>query len=279
LHDGGFLLDIRTRKEESSYAQLTAIWKKKHGKATQEWMSGSEMNLLYRNNVHQIEADVFITAGGRPRTLNESNYENFLNGAKIPTAKAIVEGANLYLTREARIALESMGTLIFKDSSCNKGGVITSSFEVLAGLCMNEEEFMKEKPQYIQEILEIIRKAAFNEATLLLKEHKATGHFLTEISDQVSEKINFYKYQLLKYFETIDLPKNPKDPLIQCLIHYCPPLLQKKYQKRILAIPEIHKKAIIACYIAARLIYRKGLHWTPSIADILPLLTQDSDII
>jgi glutamate dehydrogenase len=279
LHDGGFLLDIRTKKEESSYAQLILLWKKKHGKAIQEWISGSEMNLLYRNNVHQVEADVFITGGGRPRTLNENNYENFLNRAKIPTAKAIVEGANLYLTREARIALESMGTLIFKDSSCNKGGVITSSFEVLAGLCMNEEEFMKEKNQYIQEVLEIIKHAALNEASTLLKEHKKTGHFLTEISDQVSEKINFYKYQLLGYLETIDLPKNPKDPLIQCLIHYCPPLLQKKHLKRILSIPEIHKKAIIACYLAARLIYRKGLHWTPSIADILPLLTHDPDII
>lgn len=44
-------------------------------------------------------------------------------------------------------------------------------------------------------------------------------------------------------------------------------------------MPEIHKKAIIACYLASHLVYKRGLDWSPSIADILPMISQDPDIM
>jgi hypothetical protein len=44
-----------------------------------------------------------------------------------------------------------VGIPIVKDSSANKCGVICSSFEVLAGLCLTEEEFIKEKPIFVKE--------------------------------------------------------------------------------------------------------------------------------
>ncbi|MES2273579.1 MAG: NAD-glutamate dehydrogenase domain-containing protein, partial [Chlamydiota bacterium] len=72
LHDGGFLLDIRTRREQSAYAQQTLLLRKKGNKLVEDWLSGNEMNHLYRNNVHQIKTDIFIPGGGRPRTLNEA---------------------------------------------------------------------------------------------------------------------------------------------------------------------------------------------------------------
>ena len=245
------------------------------GQLIQEWLLGNEMNHLYRSNVHQTKTDIFITGGGRPKTLNETNYQSFFDNKGHPSAKAIIEGANLYLTPEARHLLEQEGTLILKDSSCNKGGVICSSFEVLSSLCMTKEEFLKEKKEYIQEVLEIIRKAALNEADLLFNTHKKTGLFLSDISDRISAQINLYKYQLLDHLQTISLPQDPKDPLIQCLILYCPPLLQKRYLKGILSMPEVHKKAIISCHIASRLVYSKGIDWRPTIVDILPILIKD----
>jgi glutamate dehydrogenase len=279
LSDGGFLLDLKTKREESAFAQQTLIWRKKEGKAVQDWLSGNEMNHLYRSNVHQVKTDVFVPGGGRPRTLNESNYTSYLDELGKPTSKAIVEGANLYLTPLARRELEKLGLIILKDSSCNKGGVITSSFEVLSSLCMSEADFLAFKDQYVKEVLEIIKKAAEREARLLLETHQKTGAYLTDISDKISEKINLFKYQLLDYLETRDLPEDPDDPLIRCLLLYCPPLLRTKYRKGILSMPAIHKKAVIACYIAARLVYSRGLEWSPSIADILPTLKNDPHLM
>src|SRR5690606_37581295 len=97
LSEGGFLLDLRTKREQTAYAQQTLCWKKKEGKLVEEWLSGNEMNHLYRSNVHQVKTDIFVPGGGRPRTLNESNYKSFLDETGKPTARAIVEGANLYL--------------------------------------------------------------------------------------------------------------------------------------------------------------------------------------
>ena len=79
------------------------------------------MNHLLRTHVHQVKADVFIPGGGRPRTLNENNYRDFLDAAGKPTSKAIVEGGNLYLTPAARRSLEKLGVIVIKDSSANKG--------------------------------------------------------------------------------------------------------------------------------------------------------------
>ncbi len=278
LSEGGFLLDLRTKREESAYAQQTLCWRRKGGKLIQDWLSGNEMNQLYRNNVHQVKTDVFVPGGGRPRTLNETNYTSYLDETGKPTSKAIVEGANLYLTPGARRALEKLGVLIIKDSSCNKGGVMCSSFEVLSSLCMSEKDFIKEKKEYVKEVLEIIRKAALNEAKLLLGTHHKTGALLTDISDKISEQINHFKYQLLDHLETVELSKDPKDPLIKCLLYYCPPLLREQYREGVLSMPDIHKKAIIACHIGSHLVYNRGLEWTPSVADILATVATDPDI-
>ena len=73
---------------------------------------------------------------------------------------------------------------------------------------------------------------------------------------------------------------DPHDPLIRCLLHYCPPLLRNKYRDRVLeSVPDVHKKAIIACYLASRVVYSRGLNWSPSLVDVLPVITQDSLIM
>lgn len=275
LSEGGFLLDLKKKKEESAYAQETLCWRKRQGQLIQEWLSGNEMNHLYRNHLHQVHTDLFVPAGGRPRTLNESNYQSFCDAAGNPSSKAIVEGANLYLTPGARRALEKLGVLVLKDSSCNKGGVICSSFEVLAGLCLSDQEFLKEKETYVKEVLDIIRQTALHEASLLLRTHREKGLFLTDISDQISEKINLYKYQLLEHLESMDFPSHPQDPLIRCLYLHCPLLLRTRYPERILALPPVHKKAMVAAFLAARLVYRRGIEWTPSIGEILPAIAQE----
>jgi len=279
LNNGGFLLDLQTKKEQTAYTTKTLCWRKEKGKLVEEWLSGSDMNHLFRHNLHQVHTDIFIPAGGRPRTLNDHNYNDFIDSKGEPTSRAIIEGANLYLTPLARRELEKQGVIIIKDSSANKGGVICSSMEILAGLILTEEEFLKEKPELMGEILDIIAEKARNEAQLLLQTHSDTGEYLTDLSDKISEKINTYTYELLDYLDTIVLPSHPEDPLIKALLHFCPGILAKKYRERIItSLPTLHKKAIISCYIASRLVYTKGMKWQPSIVDVLPLIASDPHI-
>lgn len=280
LSKGGFLLDINKKKEETLYSQKTLCWKNITGKVVEEWISGNEMNHILRHTVHQTVTDIFIPAGGRPRTLNQSNYTDFLDPTGNPTSKAIIEGANLYLTQEARRELEKLGVIIIKDSSANKGGVIASSLEVLIGLTIPEKDFLTNKPLIMKEVLSIIKDRARNEAQLLLQTYAETGAFLTDISDQISKKINTFTYELLDYLEDKRLSHDPSNPLMQCLMNYCPKFIQNGYKDAILnKIPDLHQKAIIACYIGSRMVYTKGLSWSPSIVDILPLLAEDISII
>jgi len=89
----------------------------------------------------EVVADFFVPCGGRPDSINTSNVDKlFLPNGKC-RFKYIVEGANLFISEPARRVLIDAGVIIFKDSSANKGGVTSSSFEVLAALSLNDAEF------------------------------------------------------------------------------------------------------------------------------------------
>lgn len=279
LSAGGFLVDKSQKRYLANYVQETLCWRQKEGKIIEDWISGSDMNYLLRSHLHQTKTDLFIPAGGRPRTLNESNIQEFLDETGKPTSRAIVEGANLYLNEKARRILEEKGVLIIKDSSANKAGVICSSFEVLCGLALGDEKFVVFKDILIVEILERLKQYAYNEAELLLQTHRETGEYLTTISDQISERINQFKYQILDYLDLLPLLPNRQDPMIRCFLNYCLPVLKNQFTEELLReIPEHHKKAIIACHIAAYMVYKKGLNWSPSIVDILPLILSGTSL-
>lgn len=279
LTEGAFLVDTQQKREQSNYSHQTLCWRRKDGKLVQDWLSGNEMNSLLRHNVHQTISDVFLPCGGRPATLNVNNYTDFLDLQNNPTSKIIVEGANLYLTSKARSELEKLGVLIVKDSSANKGGVIASSYEILCGLALSDEEMIQHHAKIVSETLKILELRSFEEAQLLLKTHKEHGTPLTEISDKISQKINLYTYQLLDYLETITLSNNPKDPLIHCFLSYCPQFLQDEFRDRLIQeVPDVHKKAIISCFLASRVVYRMGLNWSPTLVGILPILLSDPEL-
>lgn len=271
LHDEGLLLDLGSKRQDSALSIQTLLYKKEKGKLIEEWLNGSEMNHVYRTTMHKTKTDIFIPGGGRPKTLNDHNLKDYLDETGKPTSYLIVEGANLYITPPAREKLEAMKCLIIKDSSANKCGVICSSFEVQAGLAIGDETFLREKSVLVPEILERLKQFAFLEASLLLKTHAETGEKLTHISTRISEKINHFTDQILLHLEDIKLSDNPKDPLTRRFLQYCLKTLRTKYQDKLLKeIPEPHKKAIIAVDIAAQLVYKKGLDWSPSLIDVLP---------
>jgi glutamate dehydrogenase len=276
LHEGAFLVDIQSKKSVSAYVQKILCARKIEGKVVEDWLSASEANHILRMNMHSAPADVFVSAGGRPRTLNESNWQDFLDPTGKPTAKVIIEGANLYLSNHARLLLEDKGVLIVKDSSANKCGVICSSYEVLAGLTLTDELFLDHKETLVEQILEKLKQAAENEADLLIDTYAETNIPMTEISNEISDRMNRYKYEILESLLNFPLPKDENHPFNQIYFNYCLPLLSDNYRKQLLhAVPEKHRKAVISAFIASKTLYCKGLSWSPSIVDILPIILQE----
>jgi glutamate dehydrogenase len=94
----------------------------------------------FRNNAHfRFKADLFVPCGGRPEAVNISNVAQLFDEEGKCNFKYIIEGANLFMTQQARLYLEKRGVVVFKDASANKGGVTSSSLEVLAGLSLNDQ--------------------------------------------------------------------------------------------------------------------------------------------
>jgi len=138
------------------------------------YLAVDEEGLKKRNTMHhRVIADAFIPAGGRPNTIDIQNYKNFLKADGTPSSPLIVEGANIFITDEARQALwEDAGVVIVKDSSANKCGVLTSSYEICAAMMLSEEEFFDNKNAIVDEVLVKLRELARMEAVLLFREFK-----------------------------------------------------------------------------------------------------------
>ncbi len=122
---------------------------------------------------NRLVADAFIPAGGRPSTIDMTNYNKYLTDDGTPSARLIVEGANLFISNEARQALyDEAGVMIVKDSSANKCGVITSSYEICASMLLDENEFFENKEAIVEEVIEKLKDLAKLEAELLFKEYQ-----------------------------------------------------------------------------------------------------------
>lgn len=86
---------------------------------------------MFRNNFHlrtNIHYDVFVPCGGRPEAIDLNNVTKLMKDGKC-AIPFIVEGANLFISQDAKLRLENAGAILFKDASANKGGVTSSSME------------------------------------------------------------------------------------------------------------------------------------------------------
>ncbi len=229
----------------------------------------SNPNIRIRNELFaKTAADIFIPAGGRPYTMSEKNWQLFLRPDGVPNVRAIVEGANIFFTDEARRRLQDKGVMIIKDSSANKTGVICSSYEIIACLTISSKEFQEIKDVYVKQVIEILRSKADAEARLLLRYYRRgyEGKNLVDLSIDVSREINEITDCLLE-----ELTKRQDEvlnsALFQGLIYrHCPPILVEKFKARILKrLPQAHQIAILSAYIASHIVYREGLGWMHSI--------------
>jgi glutamate dehydrogenase len=260
LHPGGFLLSRKATRQEGLRELFRKIVATEAG-IEEHWVTSDEFHREFDGLIFSVPADLFLPAGGRPETIDGRNWQRLFGEDGTATCRAVVEGANSYLTPEARVELQKRGVVVIRDASANKCGVISSSYEIIANLLMSDEEFLARKEEYVADVLRILEERARGEARLLFARHReAQGRLLfTEISDSLSSEINGHYSRLFDLFT--GRPDLAKKPLFrQVLLAHLPAMVRSdpKLRRRIAALPFKHQCAMMASEIATRIVYRGG---------------------
>ena len=228
----------------------------------------TESEVTRRNELHnQVKADVFLPAGGRPSTINENNWQRFLDADGNPSSPIIVEGANLFTTVPARKHLSDKGVAIVKDSSANKCGVICSSMEIIAGMLLTGKQFLAIKPDYVKQVLETLCSLAEIESVSLFNESTRMPDLtLPEISVRISE-------QIIRVGDIIDTSIDNWSEEEQSLANefirsYLPKsLIETVGDELFERIPANYRKQLIASILSSRIVYRDGCQNLESMRD------------
>lgn len=257
LGDGGFMVYRSGRRLEGLKESHRKVSRSASGLA-EEWLDIDDFNRLYGSLVFTVKADLFIPAGGRPETIDGQNWRLFMDGDALPSSKVIVEGANSFITPEARLQLQNNGVVIMRDASANKCGVISSSYEIIANLLLSEREFLEQKERYVADVLAILEKRAADEARLILRRRRESGGTLlySDISETISLNINSLYSRLFEFFSARpEFCLQP--PFRQALVSHLPRLLQETpaYRQRVKKLPRKYQCAILAAEIGSSLVY------------------------
>ena len=257
LGEGGFIIYRTGRRIEGLKETHRKVSRTADG-LVEEWLDMDDFYRDYNSLVFTVKSDLFIPAGGRPETIDGQNWRLFLDERRIPTSRVIVEGANSFITPEARVQLQRSGAVIMRDASANKCGVISSSYEIIANLLLSEKEFLEHKEEYVRDVLAILEKRAADEARLIIRRHRESGgtQLYTDISDAISQNINSYYTRLFEFFSA-----RPElclqNPFRQAVINHLPRLLQRTpaFRKRVRTLPIKYLCAILAAEIGSSLVY------------------------
>ena len=250
LHGEGAYM-IFNKPQRTANGDLFRMATIQHGKLVDKEIDRDEFMYLFQNNICH-KADVFIPCGGRPRTITPANVSAYApNG--VPSSRAIVEGANSFISPEARLELQKLGVVIVKDASANKCGVITSSYEIISGIILDEKEFQSVKTTLVQEVMEILRRRADDEAEWLFAHFTPGSKPMTELTEELSGAINAKNRELRKFLE-----KNPQYVTDDLILSHLPQIFARKFRANLKRIPASYRRAIASVELASRIVYRLG---------------------
>lgn len=210
----------------------------------------------------RVKSDVFVPAGGRPNTMHAGNWETFLNDG-LPSSPLIVEGANIFVTAEARKKLhERAGVDFIKDSSANKCGVITSSYEICASMLLDESEFLEIKEELVRDVLHRLRELARMEADVLFREYNNYPGALPNFSERISQAINSTQGAIWHDLADMQRGDDTYKELLPLFHEYLPKKLAEVAADRIdERIPLDYMRSAFSSCLASKLLYKEGLHF------------------
>lgn len=223
------------------------------------WKIDDADGVRRRNTLHtRLAADAFLPCGGRPSTIHDGNWHDFIHG-ETPSSPLIVEGANLFLTPDARTALADAGVVIFKDSSANKCGVICSSYEIIASMLLSPDEFLKVKDRFVGEVLQKLRMLASLEAQQLARMlRQQPGLHLPAASVRLSRAVIRTADALEAAMGTMST--TDRTALDSIIRDHMPAVLLEVAGDRIEGLlPESYQRWLVAKALAARIVYREGM--------------------
>jgi glutamate dehydrogenase len=243
------------------------------------WKTGIELRDRFVFTRY-ARADIFVPCGGRPATINLGNVTALLSeGAPW---RMMVEGANLFCTEDARRRLEEAGVHVFKDSSANKGGVTSSSLEVLASLALSPKDhdrhlsvLSEDAPvpamysKYVEEIIHRIEENCRDEFHVIWNatQSEDLSQSLPQVvrkrmlkidaSRQLSQEITVLK----DHIAAAELPENVVRKVLaqavpSLIVDHCSldGLLER--------LPSAYVKATVAFWLASKYVYKHGVQNT-----------------
>jgi glutamate dehydrogenase len=260
LHPGGFILFRRESRKEG-LRELHRKLLRTDSDVEEHWITSDEFYREFDDLIFKVSGDLFLPCGGRPETIDQNNWQRLFGSTGKPSTRVILEGANSYITPEARREIQKRGVIVLRDASANKCGVISSSYEIIANLLMTEKEFLSHKEAYVADVLEILDKRAEEEANLIFKRHRESDGMLmyTDISIALASEINEHYANLFDYFR--DRPELSDQPLLRkVLLNHLPNFIRNnpRYRDRIKNLPPKIKYAILASEIASSIVYHGG---------------------
>ena len=260
LNKGGFILYSREQKREGLVDLFKKVLRDKDG-LKEEWVSSDEFHAQFENLIFSHFTDVFIPCGGRPETIHIGNWEKLFDNNHNPTTRAIIEGANSFISPEARDRIEKKGIIILKDASANKCGVICSSYEIIGGLFMSDKEFLQYKEEYVKDVLKILEKRAVDESGLIFQRYTQSQDkkLYTDISNEISHEINKLTDTIYSYL-LANPEKVGKPPYTKMLLLHFPDFIRerKKFKDRVKDLPLKYRIAMVSTETATRSIYHGG---------------------
>jgi glutamate dehydrogenase len=233
---------------------------------------------------------MFVPCGGRPESIDSTTVTQLIDPkTKKALIPFIVEGANLFLTQDAKLRLEKAGCVVFKDASANKGGVTSSSLEVLASLAFDDDGFRRNMccdvlpapvdgslpsskenlapppafyQSYVQQVQAIIRQNARLEFDALWRSHQSTGTPFSILSDRLSAAIIAMDEELqarTELWEDVALRTSVLSDALPAVLVDAVGGLEKVLER----VPQNYLRAIFGSYLASRFVYTMGIDASP----------------